>query len=100
MPTETERSRETRDMRRTSRDLGDRGPLDRYIARRRLPGPDWMTWQEIAFSLHEPTGEVYTSEGVRSWAVRYGIPAETKPTDSPELVAHYRTKLAEAGIEI
>lgn len=82
MPTNRPRPNETREMRvfgkvvELNAAVLDNG-LPEFIARRRLPGADWRTWDEIVFELAEVTGEIVTNGTLRQWAKRYGIPEDT-----------------------
>lgn len=88
---------ETREMRLISVVLADRGPLSGYLARRRLPGETWMTWEQIAYELQQFTGEAFTRAGITNWAERYGIPIASRPGDDP---AAYLAALTEAGLSV
>lgn len=74
--------------------------LDTFIAKRRLPGEDWASWESIAYEIRDKIGESYTREALRRWARRYGIPIDTTAEDGPELVEAYRAKLNAESIKI
>lgn len=57
--------------------LGRRGPLSRFIALRRVPGPDWTPIETIAHELYKRTGEPITRMGLTKWMAHYGIPSDT-----------------------
>lgn len=78
MSTETEAARETRTMRLLSRALGKHGPLSMFLAKRRVPGAGWQTWEAVGFELAKLTGEHVTREGLYNMAARYGIPHTTR----------------------
>jgi hypothetical protein len=102
MPTETA-ARETREMRLISRVLtkSRKGTLAEFLAKRRLPGDTWRSWEQISFDLHGETGELITREGIRRWANHYGIPLNTMPGDGDKLVAKYRTAVkSRAGLDL
>lgn len=58
--------------------LGGHGPLARFIAQRRTPGPDWLSYDEIAAEMTVLTGIPMTGPGVNLWADRLGIPDTTR----------------------
>lgn len=80
----TKRPNETREMRlfgkviQMSRAVLERD-LPEFIANRRMPGPNWMTWDEIRYQLTNLSGEIVTDQTLRKWAERYGIPEDTSP---------------------
>lgn len=93
----------TREMRLASRLLratAGGAPLEVFIAKRRLPGPTWTSWESIGYELRDKIGEEFTREGVRRWAKRYGIPVDTTADDGPELIDAYRATLRGEGIRI
>lgn len=97
MPTATEIERsETRMTRLLSRVLGDAGPLSRFIAARRIPGPKWQSWEAIGFELRQLTGESITRGGLNKIALRYGIPDTTRNDNIDE----YCWQVKAAGITI
>lgn len=83
-------------MRLLSRALSDAGPLSAFLAARRHPGTNWMTWEQIGFQLHERTGEHVTREGLHKMAQRYGIPDTARTDDA----GTYRKAVADLGITI
>lgn len=91
---------DTREMRLTSRLLTGMGrePLSTFIARRRLPGEQWTSWETIAYELRDLLQEQFTRECVRRWAMRYGIPVDTEANDGPELIAAYREALSKKSV--
>lgn len=100
----TKRPNETREMRlfgkviQMSRTVPERD-LPQFIAARRAPGPNWMTWDEIRYQLTNLSGEIVTDQTLRKWAERYGIPEDTSPNGTngtPE--ADYRAALVKAEI--
>lgn len=76
----------------------DSGGLARFIATRRVPGPDWKTFERIAHELYAETGFSVTRAGIQGWAKRYGIPTwrptRVRPEPTPEQVAAYREAVA------
>lgn len=88
-------SRETREMRYFTVALKEKGPLSTYIAKRRAPGPNWLTWERIVFELWTDTKETVTRAGLTNWAKRYGIPVDTRPTGD---IMAYCADLAKAEI--
>jgi len=92
--------RTTREMRMASRILGERGPLDVFIASRRLSGESWRSWETIAQELSTVTGESFTHSAIVRWATRLSIPLDTRPTDGPALLDHYLNALESAGIKV
>jgi hypothetical protein len=107
MPISRSRSTVTREMRlfskviQASRKVPDES-LPEFIARRRMPGDHWRTWDEIRFALREVTGEIVGDQTVRGWAKRYGIPEDTEPDGSGggTNAKAYADILAERGITI
>lgn len=106
MPADTQadpdtRAHETTAMRLMTALLGrKRGPLPRFIASRRVPGPAWRSWDVIAHELYGVTGETVSREGVIKWTRRYGIPMDTHRFDGAALTNRYCTAVAKLGIEI
>lgn len=92
----------TREMRLVSRMLKDRMQCDlaQFIARRRLPGPDWMSWEGIGYELRDRIGEEFTREAVRRWAMRYGIPVTTTADGGQPMVNRFRSLVTARGIDI
>ncbi len=76
------------------------GSLSEYIALSRLPGPTWQSWDDISFHLREMTGFRASRQGLIDWSRRYGIPAETRASDGPELIKRYREEIRRAGIRL
>jgi hypothetical protein len=74
MPLKTSAAGETIGMRYLSTKLGRMGPLARFIVKRRTPGPDWLSYEDIASELKTLTRESVTRAGVEKWAKAYGIP--------------------------
>lgn len=106
MPTTRPRPNETREMRLVGRVINlsagieDTGLAD-FIARRRLPGATWRTWDEISFELAEVLGEIVTNGTLRHWAKRYGVPEDTKADDSGKTnTRQFRSALTKAHITI
>jgi hypothetical protein len=54
--------------------LGRHGPLAKFIAKRRIPGKDWLPYSEIARELTTLTHIEVTRPGVELWAKRLKIP--------------------------
>lgn len=116
MPTTRPRPDETREMRFVSKIIEldtaiaeetVSGPVRRetslpeFMARRRRPGDDWRTWDELSFELAEITGEIVTDGTLRQWAVRYGIPEDTsKDGKSGLTLAEYQRAIKKARITI
>lgn len=71
--------------------------LPQFIARRRAPGDDWKSWDEIRYELRTISGEIVTDGTLRKWAQRYGIPQLTQADGDAD---EYGGKLQEVGIEI
>lgn len=100
------RPNETREMRlfgkviQMSRAVLDRD-LPQFIATRRMPGPNWMTWDEIRYQLTSLSGEIVTDQTLRKWAERYGIPEDTSPngiSGTPEDAYHAALERAEISL--
>lgn len=74
-----DRHRGTPIMRLVSVALADAGPLDRFIAARRVPGDNWLRWPDIAHAVSERLDGVvdFSGESVRQWAIALGIPQDT-----------------------
>lgn len=102
MPTATVPAEETREMRLFSALLiaTDQDPLAVFLAKRRLPGPTWRTWEQITIDMHAATGETVTREGLRRWAIRYGIPDDSSRTPTPDELRYYKSRLRRAHISI
>lgn len=100
MPTATDTPRGTREMRLASAALGTAGPLSTFIARRRLPGSTWCSWEQISVDLYGQIGELITREGIRRWAIKLDIPDHTKPDDGASLISVYKADLKRAGIRL
>lgn len=106
MPMDRNWPGETREMRLISKvieltELGrDDQSLPQFIARRRLPGVSWRTWDELSFELAEVLGEIVTDGTLRRWAKRYGIPEDTAADADTEGVQRYRDALTEANIAL
>lgn len=82
----------TREMRLVSRILD--GRLADFLALRRTPGPTWKSWENIGYDLKELTGESFSREAIRRWAICLGIPVDSRPSDGPHLRARYEQKRA------
>jgi hypothetical protein len=70
--------------------LGEHGPLARFIAQCRTPGPGWLSYDETAAALTALTGVPVTGMGVSLWADRLGIPdtiRKAKPADRAAYLA-------------
>jgi hypothetical protein len=102
------RPNETREMRLFSKVIeqndtiegatGDRS-LPQFIARRRLPGDTWRTWDELRYELREVSGEIVTDGTVRRWARWYGIPETTQADGAGDTNAkQYAAALKRANI--
>jgi hypothetical protein len=50
--------------------LAGHGPLARFLAQRRTPGPEWRSYDEIADELESLTDIRVTGMGVTKWAER------------------------------
>jgi hypothetical protein len=68
--------------------LGVHGPLAKFIAQRRTPGPDWLKYEDIARELTLLTGIELTRPGVTKWAESLGIP-DSGPKDDHDKTAAY-----------
>lgn len=100
MPTAT--AEETREMRLFSALLTATGqdPLAVFLAKRRLPGSTWRTWEQITIDMHAATGETVTREGLRRWAIRYGIPDDSSRVPTPDEIRYYKQHLRKSNISI
>jgi hypothetical protein len=85
-------------MRLLSRALGDAGPLDRFIASRRVPGDRWHRWSDIADDIATATGERFSGESVRQWAVTLGIPQDTGKNDGAIARGAFLDAISKQGI--
>lgn len=90
---------ETREMRLFSKLLQYRVGLNlaAFIAKSRLPGENYRTWEELVFDLGKVTGELVSNVSLRKWARRYGIPEDSRTDDNP---APYLKKVKAAGIDL
>lgn len=113
MPTTRPRPNETREMRLFSRvielHLTTYDPkktwvidnsLPQFLARRRLPGGDYRSWDEIRYELADISGEIVTDGTIRKWAKRYGIPEDTVAEPTDEALAAYSEALRAANIDL
>lgn len=103
MPTATEPVHETtREMRLFSALLiaKRKDPLPVFLARRRRPGPTWRTWEQITIDMYAVTGETVTREGLRRWAIRYGIPDDSSRVATDDETNYYHDRLRKAGIAL
>jgi hypothetical protein len=102
MPLNRQWPDETREMRLVSKVIElheDRdASLPEFIARRRLPGTTWRTWDELSFELTEVIGEIVTDGTLRRWAKRYGIPESTTAEQDDGVAKAYTAVLRKAGI--
>jgi hypothetical protein len=85
-------------MRLFSRALGDAGPLDRFIAARRVPGDNWLRWIDIAAQITELTDAPVTGESVRQWAMALGVPEDTRKNDDALKRGEFLRVVSEQGI--
>lgn len=106
MPTNRPRPDETREMRlfgkviELSESVVDTS-LPEFIARRRQPGADWRTWDEVRYELTEVCGEIVTDQTIRGWAKRYGIPEDTeRDGQSGTKPAEFSRALKRANIKV
>lgn len=100
----------TREMQMVSRLLRDRldVSLAEFIAYRRTPGDSWLSWEEIgnalasAVSMSKNDGPLpaWTHESLRRWAIRLGIPTDTRPGDGAPLIARYERSLIAQGLRL
>ena len=108
MPTTRPRPNETREMRLFSKIIllsrtkiaADDQSLPQFIARRRLPGDGWRTWDEIRYELTEVSGEIVSDGTIRKWAQRYAIPEDTQVVENEDAIAAYRKAVREADIDL
>jgi hypothetical protein len=101
---------ETREMQMVSRLLADRldVSLAEFIAYRRLPGDSWLSWEEIGNALAAAVSTAksdaplpgWTHESARRWAIRLGIPTDTRPRDGAPLIARYERSLIAKGLRL
>lgn len=103
MPRNVARPGETREMRLVGKVIAltkgvKDASLPEFIGRRRIPGEQWRTWDEISFELTDVIGEIVTDGTLRRWAKRYQIPESTTKTMDDDAKAAYLAVLAEAGI--
>jgi len=64
------------------------GPLARYLAHKRTPGPDWLSYEKIAAELATLTHETVTRAGVEKWAKTLGIPKTEADASDAERAAY------------
>lgn len=91
MPLKTTAKGETVGMRLIDAKLAQRGlgTLARFIAKRRTPGEDWTSYEEIAYELQALTGERVSRAGVEKWAVeKYGIPRTRRSATAKDRAAY------------
>lgn len=115
MPTTRTRPNETREMRLFSKvieldkeiahlnndaSVSTDDSLPQFIARRRMPGDGWRTWDEIRYELRDVAGEIVSDGSMRTWARRYGVPENTKADGSDKAIQEYTDALREAGIDL
>lgn len=75
--------------------------LAEFIARRRQPGEEWRTWDQIRYELAQVSGQIVSDGSIRKWAERYGIPQYTQADGQGDVNAKaYARALAKAGISI
>jgi hypothetical protein len=87
-------------MRLVSVGLRDAGPLDRFIASRRVPGDNWRAWGAIAQQLTDALdGQLRVShQSVRQWAITLGIPETTAKNDDALKRGEFLAELSKRGI--
>jgi hypothetical protein len=92
--------RGTQIMRLVSVALGDAGPLDRFIATRRVPGDNWRRWDDIADEMTSQLGSIISvsRESVRQWAMELGIPEATRKNDGAKERGEFLEVLSKRGI--
>lgn len=75
--------------------------LAEFIARRRVPGVGWRSWDQIRYELAQVSGQIVSDGSIRKWAERYGIPQYTQADGQGDVNPKaYARALAKAGISI
>lgn len=90
----------TQQMRLVSGLLGSADALPAFIAKHREPGENWKSWERLVFEIEAKTGELFTRESIRHWAMRYGIPTDTRRAPDAAEIKRYRKLITRAKITI
>jgi hypothetical protein len=76
----------------------EEGGFAGFIATRRMPGPDWQSFERVAQELYAMTGMSMTRSRVQHWGKKFGIPmwrpTKLRPEPTPEQVRDYRKAVA------
>jgi hypothetical protein len=99
------RPNETREMRLISKviELTPDVPetsLDQFIARRRQPGDQWASWDQVTIDLYRVIDQIVTDVTLRRWAEKYGIPEGTLPEGGPVTADEYAAAMQKARIDL